>query len=74
MRGNASFKFFNIISNTWENSFPQYVLDKCPSLSDVSVDCDSRDINRLLLWMIRIIKSIEFVKKQILKVVMLMKI
>lgn len=67
MRGNVSFKFFNIISNTWENSFPQYVLDKCPSLSDVSVDCDSRDMNKLLLWMIRIIKSIEFVKKQIFK-------
>jgi hypothetical protein len=67
MLGEVNFKYFNIETQRWEVGFPAYIREKCPSLNRLEPRCSVVDVNVFLLWIHRIMKSIEYVKKLIFK-------
>lgn len=67
LTGRIQFKFFDVMKDSWQMSFPEYLVKEVPSLRDISTSFELTGVNsnEMLLWMFRIIKSFEFGKKKI---------
>lgn len=64
--GVISLSHFDLTTKSWKVGLPKFVIDKLPSLAVVptSIVCNG-DINPVVKWMCRIIKSVKHVKEKI---------